>query len=411
MTRRAAILNASLTLQHVPDLVRYGSKPSREQARIPDVLKALRSYDDAVGYAPNQVFIGNLPVEELNTLERPWWGRHTEGKPVGPTGEILEQSAFYRLMAELDQFDLVKLGESPGAGELPLFEGAEVVGAFAGAHEADESLSAQVLLENLACKAGAVHATRFMLAQSGVDPDSVSYVMGSGEEAIGDRYQRGGGSLGKSVAEAAGLGQASGSDIKAFCAGPLHALILAGALVESGVYDRVAVVAGGALGKLGMKFEGLLSHGSPILEDVLAGMAILVGVAEEPGQSDAADGRGRSASGRGRLVATSAARGHRRRTARSHGPVGDRHRGLRDRAAQPGDHRAGGRRRRTEPQLPDARRPRDRARRARRAKTPRSSSRPTDCPASRRPRDTSRRRCRGSRTPFRGRRGELKRRC
>ncbi len=284
MTRRAAILNASLTLQHVPDLVRYGSKPSREQARIPDVLKALRSYDDAVGYAPNQVFIGNLPVEELNTLERPWWGRHTEGKPVGPTGEILEQSAFYRLMAELDQFDLVKLGESPGAGELPLFEGAEVVGAFAGAHEADESLSAQVLLENLACKAGAVHATRFMLAQSGVHPDSVSYVMGSGEEAIGDRYQRGGGGLGKSVAEAAGLGQASGSDIKAFCAGPLHAMILAGALVESGVYDRVAVVAGGALGKLGMKFEGLLSHGSPILEDVLAGMAILIGVAEEPGQ-------------------------------------------------------------------------------------------------------------------------------
>jgi len=33
-----------------------------------------------------------------------------------------------------------------------------------------------------------------------------------------------------------------------------------------------------------MKFEGLLSHDTPILEDILAGMAVLVGVAEEPGQ-------------------------------------------------------------------------------------------------------------------------------
>jgi hypothetical protein len=46
------------------------------------------------------------------------------------------------------------------------------------------------------------------------------------------------------------------------------------------VHDRVAVVAGGALAKLGMKFEGALEHGVPILEDVLAATAILVGVAE-----------------------------------------------------------------------------------------------------------------------------------
>jgi glycine/sarcosine/betaine reductase complex component C subunit beta len=284
VTRRAAILDASLTLQHVPDLVRYGSKPSREQDRIPELLKALRSYPDAVAYAPNQVFIGNLSTDDLRALPRPWWRDHGDTEPVGPFGEILSQAAFYELMAELDQFELVKLKEDPGPGELPLYEGEDVVGAFAGDHALDESLSAQVLLENLACKAGAVHATRFLLNQSGIDPDSISYVMGAGEEAIGDRYQRGGGSLGKAVAEAAGLTQASGCDVKAFCAGPVHALILAGALVESGVYDRVAVVAGGALGKLGMKFEGLLSHDTPILEDILAGMAIVVGVAEQPGQ-------------------------------------------------------------------------------------------------------------------------------
>ncbi len=300
MSRRASILGASLTLQHVPELVRYGSKPSREPERLPEILSSLRSYEDAVAYAPNQVFIGNLPTEALAGRPRPWWNETTGGEAVGPFGEILSQSAFYELMADVDQFDLVKLNAAPGPRDLALYEGEKVIGAFAAGHELDESLSAHVLLENIACKASAVHATRFLLAQTGIDPESVSYVMGAGEEAIGDRYQRGGGSLGKSVAEATGLVQASGSDIKAFCAGPVHALVLAGALVESGIYDRVAVVAGGALGKLGMKFEGLLSHDTPILEDLLAGMAILVGVADQPGRLELrldAVGRHRVAAG------------------------------------------------------------------------------------------------------------------
>ena len=42
----------------------------------------------------------------------------------------------------------------------------EVVGAFAPDHEHDESLTASVLLENLACMASAVHATRFLLADA-----------------------------------------------------------------------------------------------------------------------------------------------------------------------------------------------------------------------------------------------------
>jgi len=54
----------------------------------------------------------------------------------------------------------------------------------------------------------------------------------------------------------------------------LHALILAGALIAAGVHRRVVVVGGGSLAKLGMKFRGHLTVGYPILEDVLAGMAI-----------------------------------------------------------------------------------------------------------------------------------------
>jgi glycine/sarcosine/betaine reductase complex component C subunit beta len=293
LTHRAAILGASLSLQHVPELVRYGSKPSREPGRIPEILGALRSYEDAVAYAPNQVCIGNLSPEFLREHPRPWWRDAIAAEAAGAFGEILPQFAFYELMAEVDQFGLVRLKEDPGPGDLPLYQKGEVIGAFSAAHECDEALSARVLLENLACKAGAVHATRCLLAQTGVDPDSISYVMGSGEEAIGDRYQRGGGNLGKAVAEAAGLTQASGCDVKAFCAGPVHALILAGALVEAGVHERIAVVAGGALAKLGMKFEGALEHDMPILEDVLASVAILVGPAGEHGMMMRLDATGR----------------------------------------------------------------------------------------------------------------------
>jgi len=279
--RRVAITGASLTLQHVPDLVRYGSKPRREPDRLPHIQSSLRTFGDAVDYPPNQVFIGNADPGILRELPRPWWQKPLPGDPHGAFGDIMDQATFYELLAELDQFELVRLKEEPLPGELTLFEGEEIVGAFAPAHESDESLTAHVLLENLACKAGAVHATRTLLASTGVDPGSIPYVIGAGEEAIGDRYQRGGGNLGKAVAEAAGLAEASGSDVKAFCAAPIHALVMAAALVSSGVYERVVVVAGGALGKLGMKFEGALEHDMPILEDVLAGMAILVEVADE----------------------------------------------------------------------------------------------------------------------------------
>jgi betaine reductase len=281
---RAGILGASLVLQHVPDLVRYGSKPTRETGRLPELLQALRSYEQALAYPPHQVFIGNLRPELLWGLPRPWWSPNGGGGTRGgPFGEVMPQSEYYALLAELDQFQLLRLGSEPEEekGEIALYDGGEVVGAFAPAHELDESLQAHILLENLCCKASGVHALRFLLERSGVEKGSVQYAIGCGEEAVGDRYQRGGGALAKAIAEACGLDEASGSDVKAFCAAPIHALIMAGALVESGAYERVVVVAGGSLAKLGMKFQGALDHGVPILEDVLAGMAVLVGSASD----------------------------------------------------------------------------------------------------------------------------------
>ncbi|HEX3424574.1 MAG TPA: DUF5940 domain-containing protein, partial [Acidimicrobiales bacterium] len=72
------------------------------------------------------------------------------------------------------------------------------------------------------------------------------------------------------------LTEASGADIKNFCAAPVPALVIAASLVSSGVFGRVAVIGGGCVAKLGMKFQGHLKSAMPILEDVLGGAAALV---------------------------------------------------------------------------------------------------------------------------------------
>jgi betaine reductase len=102
-------------------------------------------------------------------------------------------------------------------------------------------------------------------------------VISCSEEAVGDRYNRGGGNLAKAIAEEAGCDNASGSDTKAFCAGPLYAMVHGASLIESGICRKVAVVAGGSLAKLGMKFESHLKNSMPVLEDVLGSCAVILG--------------------------------------------------------------------------------------------------------------------------------------
>jgi betaine reductase len=281
----AAVLGCSLVLAHAPDLVRHGSKPARELAAdgdglLPRLAGALRSYDDALAYAPHQAFVGNLHPRALWEIDRPRWKHAAVPTATGPFGPILAQDELYERMAAADAFQLFRLdGGAPPQGGLPLFAGGRRAGSMAAAHDLDESLAAPVLLENLACKATGAAALEHLLGATGFPPAEVDFALGCGEEAVGDRYQRGGGNLGKAIAEQAGCPNASGADVKAFCAGPVHALVLAGALVAAGVHRHVAVVAGGSLAKLGMKFAGALRNGVPVLEDVLAGLAVLVGPA------------------------------------------------------------------------------------------------------------------------------------
>jgi len=275
---RPAIYGCALVLAHAPDLVRYGSKPTRSAAEFSAVASQRRSFEETSSYPPNQVFIGNLRPEDLWDIERPWWKNLVEDRTTGPFGVIVPQSELYRRMADSDHFGLFILNaDTPRHSDLVLYDNDEPVGVMHAAQEDDDSLSAAVLLENLACKATGVLALERLLAQVDVAASEIEFTIGCGEEAVGDRYQRGGGNLAKAIAEQAGCSACSGHDVKAFCAAPMHAMLVASSLVAGGVFRSVVVVAGGSLAKLGMKFAGSAKTGGPILEDTLAGLAFLIG--------------------------------------------------------------------------------------------------------------------------------------
>jgi len=140
-----------------------------------------------------------------------------------------------------------------------------------------------VLLENLAAKVTAAHSLRSVCKRLDLDPTDIDFVISCSEEAVGDRYNRGGGNLAKAIAEQVGCVRASGCDVKAFCAGPMYAMVQGASLVQSGVAKKVAVVAGGSLAKLGMKFESHLKKNMPALEDVLGSFAVILSAAK-PGE-------------------------------------------------------------------------------------------------------------------------------
>ncbi len=308
---------ATQVLAHAPGLARHGSKPRRELAKSADVekkfLASLRSFDDAVTYLPHQAFINAMHPRDLP--ERPWVGRHTEeGEPTSrfsASGELMPETELMGLLAAVDHFDLLTISpeiaeqaaaaladhplgkrldldrlekatgdfESVAAeeGSLPVHVDADTVaGGIRTAQDDDESLAAHVMLENLCGKATGSLALLHLLEKYEIDPDSIDYVLSCGEEAVGDRYQRGGGNMAKAIAQIGGLSRASGADVKNFCAAPIPALVVASSLVSSGVFERVLVVAGGSLAKLGMKFQGHLKKDVPVLEDVLGGAAALI---------------------------------------------------------------------------------------------------------------------------------------
>jgi hypothetical protein len=320
---RPVLRAVACCLIHVPDLVRYGAEPFYKPARrtgggthsgAPDLAAHLRRYDTAVAYAPNQAFIGNLRPEQLNALHRPWYEAPLEGaQPDGPHGTIMPQDIFYGFLRAADDFSLLLLAEDflaeltpkltayplfteadaarlgkgtpladiekkiAAENALPLWMGQRLAGCIQPAHQQDHSLGALALLENLVVKASALVALRHLFAHSDIAPGSVDYLLSCSEEAVGDRFNRGGGNMAKAVAELAGCLNATGADVKSFCSAPAHAAVQAGALVQGGVFNTIAIVGGGSLAKLGMKYDKHLEKGVPVLEDMLGAIAYVIG--------------------------------------------------------------------------------------------------------------------------------------
>ncbi|MDR2137199.1 MAG: DUF5940 domain-containing protein, partial [Synergistaceae bacterium] len=307
-------------LNHVPELgLRYGSTPfvEHETKGESDFLKNLpkhvQTYEQALGYAPNQAYIGGIGYEEFEAAKTPWIENYLTGASrYGRYGEMMPEDEFLCLMAVCDVFDLIwlekgfaeaakaKLSKDPvmnesivarlkGVRDLseieaevkdkkgrPLYCGGKVVGCVRNGHEIDDCLFAYVLMENIACKAGGVLALLHLIKNAGMKPEDIDFVIECSEEGAGDMNQRAGGNFAKAVAEIAGCVNASGCDVRGFCAGPVNAIISGASQVAAGVRKNCAVLAGGAVPKLYMNSRDHVKKGLPALEDCLGNFAVLL---------------------------------------------------------------------------------------------------------------------------------------
>ena len=316
----AVLKAAGYVLVHTPDMILHnGTTQTVEKAVNPEseylkkVPEHLRTFEEVVNYAPNQTYIGNLTPEALGKLEKPWVGVDVPGSDrFGKFGEVMPQVEFIALLKISDVFDLVKLEKSftdlakaeygkhklatqeeiskLGEGDSiavieelvkvhhaeAIYHDGKLVGCVKKAHDVDVNLNAHVMFENLVVKASGVLAFKHLVANNNIDPTQIDYVIECSEEACGDMNQRGGGNFAKSIAEMGGAVNATGADLRGFCAAPTHALITAASLVKAGTYKNVVIVAGGATAKLGMNGKDHVKKGLPILEDVLGGFALLI---------------------------------------------------------------------------------------------------------------------------------------
>lgn len=314
------VKGAAYVLAHAPDMIIHnGTTQTTERFLNPEseylkqIPNHLRSYEQAVNYIPNQVYIGNHKPEELKTIEQPWYDKDVaDAKRDGKFGEIMPQDEFIGLIKMVDVFDLVLLSKEfteeikpkieahplidaehaarlkegvdladiekfiKENGAEALYNNAKLVGCVKRAHDVDVNLNAHVILENLVSKASGVLSAWHLISKNDIEAEEVEYVIECSEEACGDMNQRGGGNFAKAIAEMAGLVNATGSDTRGFCAAPAHAIVLAASLVKAGTFKKVMVVSGGSTAKLGMNGKDHLKKDMPILEDVVGGFALIV---------------------------------------------------------------------------------------------------------------------------------------
>ncbi len=316
----SVLKGAAYCLVHTPDMIEHnGTTQTVEKQNNPEseylanIRKSYRTYEEVVNYGPNQTYIGNLTPNELKDLGMPFLGKDIpNASNKGKFGEILGQSDFILMIKLSDVFDLVLLEENfqkealehykshefyteeDGArlqkghdysiiealvkeeGAEGLYHNNKLIGCVKRAHDVDVNLSSHVILENLVVKASGILAFKNLITRNNIDPTTIDYVIECSEEACGDMNQRGGGNFAKAIAEACGAINATGSDLRGFCAAPTHSLINAASLVKAGTYKNVVIVAGGATAKLGMNGKDHVKKDLPILEDTLGAFAVLI---------------------------------------------------------------------------------------------------------------------------------------
>ena len=114
---KSVIKGAGYILVHTPDMVLHnGTTQTTERIVNPEseYLKELpshiRSFDQALSYWPNQVYIGNKHPDQLAEVAQPWCDKTCDvNDRFGPFGQIMPQEEFLLLMQACDVFGLVKL--------------------------------------------------------------------------------------------------------------------------------------------------------------------------------------------------------------------------------------------------------------------------------------------------------------
>lgn len=317
---KAAIKATAYCLNFTPELgLHYGTTTMSEHEANPsspflaELAQSMQSYEEVCKYAPNLFYIGALGLNEFENHPQPFLqNMEPKAQRFGQYGEIMPEDEFLGLMAICDAFELIKLEKdfvnavraklekSPvicktqlkhletGADTadiekqikeyhaLPLYLNGKVVGCCCQAHGTDPNLSSHVMLENIASKAGSTLALLHLIKNSGLKPEDIDFVVECSEEAAGDINQRGGGNMAKAVAESAGCVNASGLDVRCFCAGPVNAMIAAGSMVACGARKNVAVVSGGAIPKLYMNSREHVKNKAVPLENCLGCFAVLL---------------------------------------------------------------------------------------------------------------------------------------
>ncbi|MCR5346378.1 MAG: DUF5940 domain-containing protein [Fretibacterium sp.] len=327
MSSTVGIKSYAYCLNHAPETGSwYGGTPyearhsGKEQEYVDALPKYIQTYEQALHYAPNQTYIGGISYDDFEAAATPWIENplpDDKAGRYGKFGELMPEDEFLGLICACDEFELVwleksfaeevgaKLAKDPVITEaivqriidpkkkhlqdlasieteckdraaLPLHFGGKVVGCIRSGHPTDACLTAHVLMENLAGKASGVLALLHLLKNSGLAPADLDFVIECSEEGAGDVGQRAGNNFAKAIAEVVGCVNASGCDVRGFCAGPVHAMINAASQVASGARKNVAVVAGGSIPKLYMNSRDHVKKGLKALEDCVGSFAILL---------------------------------------------------------------------------------------------------------------------------------------